>query len=193
MHDHLRALLRLEVRNQIAHYRDNLGRMTVHYIPPECGHWTREYLSLVRKETNDIVFVDEGNIHRQQLQYCRQLLHRELARRELQLPVRLRTRKALRLLIEPRLCRGPCGNSDAKRDAHLQQIVVGAIPFDLGKIAQTEREENLLLFENHLTHTLGQRADARFIHRKRLCILFKRLRYHTELALHLIVDAPHDL
>ena len=71
--------------------------------------------------------------------------------------------------------------------------MVGAIPFDLGKIAQTEREENLLLFENHLTHTLGQRADARFIHRKRLCILFKRLRYHTQLALHLIVDAPHDL
>ena len=114
MHDHLRALLRLEIRNQIAHYRDNLGRMTVHYIPSECGHWTREYLSLVREETDDIVFVDEGNIHRQQLQYCRQLLHRELSRRELQLPVRLRTRKALCFLIEPRLRRGPCGNSDAK-------------------------------------------------------------------------------
>ena len=193
MYNHLRALLRLEVGNQIPHHGDDLGWVAVHHVAPECGQRTRKDLPLVREEADDIILVDKRDIHGQELEDRCQLLHRELTGRELELPPHLRLCKTRCLLIEPRLRLCPRGNRNAERDAHVRQVMIAAIPFHLREIAQAEREENLLLLEDHFADALRECTDPCLIHGQRLFIRLERLDNHGELALHLIVDAPHDL
>ena len=167
--------------------------MAVHYITPKRGHGTREDLPLVSKEADDIVLVDEGDVDGQELKDRRQLLHRKRTRRELQCSPGRRISHARRFLIEPCLCLRPRGKVDVEGRSHRHEIVVGTVPLHLREVPQTEREQDALLLKGHLAHALHEIANARLVQRQGLCIRLECLDDHAELALHLIVNAPHHL
>ena len=170
--------------------------MAVVDLAAERGERTREDLALVDEVAQDVVLVDEGDVDVEELQDALQLLQRELARRQLDLALEeLRLEVFGRLLLHPGLALGPArhGRGVDEGHAHLEEVAVDHEPLLLRQVAQREREEDAVFLEDHLADARAERLDAALVERIALAVLLERLRDDAELALDLIVDAPHDL